>query len=129
MSWIFLGVAAVEALHHQQIKRFGGSYGLRDMGLLESAIARAENKAAYDEVATAAVIAASLGWGLIKNHAFIDGNKRIGLVSMVVFLRLNGYAFSVPEQEQVMMVLRAAASEISEDEWTGWVEQNVRPVR
>ena len=72
---------------------------MRDAGLLESAIVRAENKAAYADDATAAEIAASLGWGLIKNHAFIDGNKRIGLVSMVVFLRLNGHSFSVPEAE------------------------------
>jgi death-on-curing protein len=129
VSWIFLDVAAVEALHHQQIKRFGGSYGLRDAGLLESAIVRAENKAAYDEEATAAEIAGSLGWGLIKNHAFIDGNKRIGLVGMVAFLKLNGYAFIVPEAEQVAMVLRAAASEISEEEWTGWVKQSAKPLR
>jgi death-on-curing protein len=126
VSWVFLDVAAVEALHHQQIKRFGGSYGLRDAGLLESAIMRAENKAAYEEEATAAEIAASLGWGLIKNHAFIDGNKRIGLVSMVVFLRLNGYALVASEAEQVAMVLKAAASEISEEEWTTWVGRNVR---
>jgi len=126
VSWIFLDVAAVEALHHQQIKRFGGSYGLRDAVLLESAIMRAENKAAYDEESTAAEIAASLAWGLIKNHAFIDGNKRIGLVSMVAFLRLNGYALLVSEDEQVRMVLRAAASEISEEEWIGWVERSAK---
>lgn len=90
MSWRFLDVAAIEALHEQQIVRFGGSHGLRDAGLLESAVLRAENKANYDPDATAASLAATLGWGLIKNHAFVDGNKRIGLVGMVVFLRLNG---------------------------------------
>lgn len=90
---------------------------------------RAENKAVYDETAKLAEIAASLGWGLIKNHAFVDGNKRIGLVTMVVFLRLNGYALIVPQAEQVAMVLRTAASEISEAEWTAWVEQNVHPDR
>ena len=102
---------------------------MRDAGLLESAIVRAENRAAYNEEATVAEIAASLSWGLIKNHAFIDGNKRIGLASMVVFLRLNGHSLSVPEAEQVAMVLRAAASEISEEEWTGWVGQNVKALR
>ena len=61
MSWIFLGVEAVEALHHQQIVRFGGSHGLRDAGLLESAVLRAEQRAYYDRGATAAAIAASLG--------------------------------------------------------------------
>ena len=73
MSWKFLDVAAVEALHTEQIKAFGGSHGLRDAGLLESAVLRAENKANYDPEATTASIAASLGWGLIKNHAFLDG--------------------------------------------------------
>ena len=129
MSWIFLDVAAVEALHEQQILRFGGSHGLRDAGLLESAVLRAENKANYEAEATAATIAASLGWGLIKNHAFIDGNKRIGLVSAVAFLKLNGFRMTAPPEEQTAMVLRAAASEISESEWTAWVERSVAPAR
>jgi death on curing protein len=71
MSWVFLDTAGVEALHHQQIVRFGGSHGVRDAGLLASAVFRAEQKAHYDSNATVVTIAASLGWGLIKNHALL----------------------------------------------------------
>lgn len=127
MTWEFLDVAAVEQLHTEQIESFGGSPGLRDAGLLESAVLRAENKANYEPDATIGQVAASLGWGLIKNHAFVDGNKRIGLVSMVAFLKVNGFLLAVPVEEETAMVLRAAASEITEDEWTGWVERNVQP--
>jgi death-on-curing protein len=125
VNWKFLGVAAVEALHDEQIARFGGSHGLRDAGLLASAVARAENKASYDDSASAATIGASLSYGLIKNHAFIDGNKRIGLASLVVFLKLNGYLLPVSAEEQIAMVLRVAASEMPEEEWTAWVERSV----
>ena len=127
MNWKFLDVAAVEALHSEQIEIFGGSYGLRDAGLLESAVRRAENTANYNPEATVASVAASLGWGLIKNHAFIDGNKRIGLVSMVAFLKVNGYLLAVTAEEEIATVLRVAASEMTEAEWTAWVEQSVRP--
>ena len=86
MTWVFLKVEGVQRLHDQQIERFGGSPGLRDQGLLESAAARAENTATYDENATIARIAASLAFGLIKNHAFIDGNKRIGATALITML-------------------------------------------
>ncbi len=125
MTFIFIDVATVRALHEQQIAHFGGSYGLRDEGLLESAVLRAENRATYDPSAGAAMIGASLAWGLIKNHAFVDGNKRIGIVSMIVFLELNGYRLTCSEVEETAMVLRAASSEIAEDEWAAWVESVV----
>lgn len=84
----------------EQIVRFGGSPGLRDEGLLQSAVLRAENKVAYEPTASVATVAASLAWGLIKNHAFVDGNKRIGLASMVVFTELNGYHLTCTEVEE-----------------------------
>lgn len=121
MTWNFLGVDAVIVLHAALIEESGGSHGLRDAGLLESAIARAENKVNYDPDATVSTVAASLGWGLIKNHAFLDGNKRIGLAALVVFLDANGYRLTCSEVEETAMVLRAAASEIGEEEWTAWV--------
>ncbi|MEO7028835.1 MAG: type II toxin-antitoxin system death-on-curing family toxin [Acidobacteriaceae bacterium] len=127
MTWTFLSVENVEALHTEQIERFGGSHGLRDAGLLESAVLRAENKAAYDEDATVAAVGASLGWGLIKNHAFIDGNKRIGLAALAAFLRLNDHVLTCSSEEEIAMVLRVAASEIGESEWTAWVERRVAP--
>jgi death-on-curing protein len=101
---------------------------VRDAGLLASAVFRAEQKAHYDSNATVVTIAASLGWGLIKNHAFIDGNKRVGLASLVAFLKLYGYVFPVSTEEQIAMVWRAAANEISEDEFAEWVERSIAPV-
>lgn len=125
MTWVFLKVEDVQRLHDQQIERFGGSPGLRDQGLLESAVARAENTATYDENATIADIAASLSFGLIKNHAFLDGNKRIGAVALITLLDLNGFTLTCSEQEETDMVLRVAASAISEEEWRTWVERSV----
>jgi len=125
VTWNSLGVDAVIVLHAALIEESGGSHGLRDSGLLASAIARAENKVNYDPEATAAAVAASLSWGLIKNHAFIDGNKRIGLAALVVFLEANGFSLICSAEEETAMVLRAAASEIAEEEWTAWVVRSV----
>jgi death-on-curing protein len=126
--WVFLSVEKVQILHTEQINRFGGSHGLRDAGLLESAVMRAENKVNYDDAATVASVAASLGWGLIKNHAFIDGNKRIGISAVIAFLELNGHRLTCSSEEETTAVRRVASSEMSEDEWTVWVECNVAPV-
>jgi death-on-curing protein len=83
VSWTFLNVAAVQAIHDNLIDVYGGLHGVRDPGLLESAVLRAENKANYDADGSIASIAASLSYGLVKNHAFLDGNKRIGLAALV----------------------------------------------
>jgi death-on-curing protein len=72
-------------------------------------------------------LAAALSYGLIKNHAFIDGNKRVGFAALVVFLDLNGMRLYAPEEERIRMTLQAAASEITESEWTRWVEGAARP--
>lgn len=128
MNYALLEVADVETLHHEQIVRFGGSHGLRDRNLLESAVQRASFKAFYHPDATIAAVAASLSWGLIKNHAFIDGNKRIGLAAAAVLLKINGYRITASAEEQVVEVRRVAASESSEDEWAVWLEQNVVPL-
>ncbi len=125
MSWVFLDVAAVESIHDRNIEEYGGSPGLRDRGLLESAVARAQNTAAYASESTPASVAASLSFGLIKNHAFIDGNKRIGLAALVTFLNLNGYTLSASQSERITTVLAVASSELSEADWTHWVETHV----
>jgi death-on-curing protein len=128
VSWVFLSVEDVQAIHDDLINIYGGLHGVRDAGLLESAVLRAENKAAYDPTAGIAGIAASLSFGLIKNHAFLDGNKRIGLAALVDLLGLNGHALSASTEEAQEMTLRAAASAITEEEWTAWVERSVAPV-
>lgn len=73
-------------------------------------------------------VAASIAWGLIKNHAFIDGNKRVGFAAMVAFLEMNGHRMTGSQAEETAMVLRAAAGEINETEWTAWVVANVAPI-
>jgi death on curing protein len=75
-----------------------------------------------------ASVAASLGWGLIKNHAFIDGNKRIGIAALITFLTLNGHQLTCSTQEEISMVIRAAASEMTEEEWIAWVERSIIPI-
>lgn len=128
MTWRFLRVEEIEAIQKRLIEDYGGSHGLRDAGLLASAVARAENTACYVESVTAAQIAASVSFGLIKNHAFIDGNKRIGFAVLNVFLAANGHQLTVTAEEAEAMVLRAAASEMTEPEWTAWVERSVGPM-
>ena len=118
----------VRAIHSDLIQRYGGSYGLRDSGLLESALARPLHLANYDPDAGVAQFAAVLGWGLVKNHAFLDGNKRIALAALVTFLKINGYQLTCSEIEETAMVLRAASSEIGEETWTAWVVRSVVPL-
>jgi death-on-curing protein len=129
VNWTFLDVEKVVAIHDRNIAEFGGAPGLRDRGLLESAVARAENKATYDLEATLGSVAASFSFGLIKNHAFIDGNKRIGLAALNTFLYLNGYGLTVSQPERIAAVLAAASSEMSEAEWTTWVESHIAPLQ
>lgn len=128
MIWRFLTVTQIEELQAKSIDTYGGSHGLRDAGLLESAVLRAENHAAYDPGACVANVAAALAWGLIKNHAFIDGNKRVGAAALFLFLAANGYGLTCSEAEETEILLRAAASEITEEEFTDWVERTVAPM-
>ncbi len=113
------------AIHSDLIHRYGGSYGVRDKGLLESALARPHHLVNYEPDAGVAQLTAVLGWGLIQNDAFIDGNKRIGLAAMITSFKLNGYHFTCTEVEETAMVLRAAAGEIDEAGWAAWVARSV----
>lgn len=123
-----LKIAMVRAIHSDLIERYGGSYGLRDEGLLESALARPQQLAHYQPDAGIAQLAAILGWGLLKNHTFLDGNKRIGIAALVTFLKLNEHHLTCSEAEETAMVLHAAASEITEAEWVAWVKRVVAPL-
>ena len=105
-----------------QIEAFGGSYGLRDEGALESALARPINKAAYGEN-DLVVLAAAYLFGLAKNHAFIDGNKRIAIVSSGVFLELNGYRIETTDVHLYNFVLAVAAGEIDEEGATRFLQR------
>jgi death-on-curing protein len=122
---LFLDGMMVRAIHSDLIRRYGGSHGLRDPALLGSTLIRPE-QLAHDEPDTdVGGLAAVLGWGLLKNHAFVGGNKRIALASVVTFLKLNGYRLMCSQVEETAMVLLAASSEIDEAEWMAWVGRSV----
>jgi death-on-curing protein len=126
--WRFPTVEQIKQLQSRLIETYGGSHGLRDSGLLESAVSRAENTVHYIPDVSVADVGASLAWGLIKNNAFIDGNKRIGAAALLLFLEVNGCSLNCTEAEETNMILRAAASEINEEEFTAWVERSVASI-
>ena len=122
----WLSVDMVLAIHDEQLAQFGGGDGLRDQGLLESGLARAPNRYHYDPEATVYELAAAYGIGITKNHPFVDGNKRTGLISMHVFLALNGWNFDADQAEEVQMILNLADGTLEEDELARWIEDNSR---
>ena len=98
--------------------------GPPDDAALEAALARPRNKLAYDPEANLLSFAAAYGFGLVRNHPFRDGNKRIGFLAMVTFLRLNGVAFAQPPEEVVLMMVDLAGGKVSEDELEEWIGRN-----
>jgi death on curing protein len=113
----------VEAFHRESLFRFGGAEGIRDSGLLESALARAENIHAYEPEADIFRLGAAYCAGIIKNHPFIDGNKRTGVLSAHAFLSLNGVVLEFDEPTIVAMVVGLAAGEIGEEEFAQWLRE------
>ena len=120
---IWLDIDIVIDIHAEQLALFGGPAGLRDRGLLDSALSRAPNKHAYGET-DLATLAAAYAFGLARNHAFVDGNKRISFAAMIVFLGLNDIDFVVPEAEATVMFLALAAGEVSEESLARWIRDN-----
>jgi death-on-curing protein len=113
----------VISIHSRQLRRFGGAPGLRDDGLLRSALERPTNKW-HCEQAGLPELAAAYGFGLAKNHAFVDGNKRIAFMTMVAFLRKNGVRFSPDQAQATAMILALAAGEVSEESLARWLRDN-----
>jgi death on curing protein len=110
-------------IHAEQLALFGGGDGIRDLGLLESALARPLNKFAYGETGLAA-LAAAYAFGIARNHPFVDGNKRAAFGAMIVFLGLNGIDLDVPPQDATAIILEMAAGEIDEDGLQNWLRDN-----
>ncbi|WP_082070175.1 type II toxin-antitoxin system death-on-curing family toxin [Bradyrhizobium sp. LTSP885] len=110
------------AMHARQLRRFGGAPGLRDEGMLHSALERPVKW--WDQQAGLAELAAAYAFGLAKNHAFVDGNKRIAFMAMMVFLHRNGVPFSPEPAQATSIILSLAASEVSEDSLTRWIRDN-----
>ncbi len=115
---------ALLLLHAKSLARFGGIEGMREEGLLDSALARPQNAFHYDGLRDTAGLAASYAFGLAKNHAFVDGNKRIAFMSMMVFLRKNGVRFAPSPAHATKIILALAAGEVSEESLTRWIKDN-----
>lgn len=122
---IWLSREVILAMHDEQLAEHGGATGIRDEGLLESALARPLNRAGYGDP-DAAELGALYAVAIARNHPFVDGNKRTAFASLVLFLALNGIAFEPPEVEATVAMLALAAGEKSEEEFTDWVRTHAR---
>jgi death-on-curing protein len=126
LHWLTL--REVLAIHDLQIAHHGGASGIRDQGLLESALGRAQNIAAYAEsTPSLAVLAAAYGAGIVRNHPFVDGNKRTGLMAAFVFIERNGFAVTASQEEAYFIFYDLAAGKLSEDGLAQWLEVNTEP--
>jgi death-on-curing protein len=114
-------------LHEQSLAQFGGAPGVRDERLLDSALGKPPNLFAYGKPSLFD-LAASYAFGLVKNHPFIDGNKRVGFVVAVLFLELNGYKFHATEVDAAMRTLALAAGEMKEAAYSEWLKANSKRV-
>jgi death on curing protein len=122
MNWRWIDKQALLLLHGESLAEHGGAAGLRDEGLLDSALARAQNLAAYGEP-DSAELAAAYGFGLAKNHAFVDGNKRAAFLAVGLFLALNGYRLTATQADATLTMLALAASEIDEASFARWIRE------
>ncbi len=125
----YLSIPEVLALHERIAERSGGGIGLRDLGLLESALAQPRQSFGGTDLYPSLVEkAAALGFSLIANHPFLDGNKRIGHAAMEIFLVLNGYEIDAGVDEQERIVLSVAAGEMTREQFTDWLREHLRRV-
>jgi death-on-curing protein len=120
---IWLEVEILIDLHAEQLALFGGPDGIRDQGMLESALGHPVNKFAYGETDLAA-LAAAYAFGIARNHPFVDGNKGAAFGAMIVFLGLNGIDFLVPPESATAIILALAAAEVDEEGLTRWSRDN-----
>src|SRR5579872_1918671 len=111
------------AIHSKQLRRFGGAAGLRDEGMRRSALERPVNKWTYER-APLPELAAAYAFGLAKNHALVDGNKRIAFMAMMTFLRKNGISFTPDPAQATTIILSLAAGEVSEESLARWIRDN-----
>lgn len=123
---VWLIKSAVIAVHNMMIARFGGADGIRDEGLVESALARPANIYHYDNCTDVSQLAAAYAAGIIQNHPFVDGNKRTGFMAAFMFLDLNGVKLHADEVSATTMTLSLAASEIDEKKYAGWLAENIQ---
>jgi death on curing protein len=127
MTWRWISEKALLAAQERQIAEHGGGAGVRDIDLLRSALARPQNKVAYEDEPDAAALAAAYAFGICRNHPFIDGNKRAALIAAAAFLIDNDIDFTASEADAAAAILQLADGKMSEDEFADWLRANVKP--
>ena len=125
----WISTKALLLLHEESLSEFGGSRGLRDEGLLASALARPQNTRAYNPAATLAELAASYCYGVARNHAFVDGNKRAAFLRVGLFLSINGWRLTASQVDATRIVLDVASGSVTEPELALWIAQNSKKRR
>ncbi len=125
-GWVWIEREVIVAVHDMQLAEHGGLPGTRDAGLLDSALGRPQHLAAYGEPDIAA-LAAAYGWGIARNHPFIDGNKRTAFVAIELFLQLNGGALHASDADCVLTMLSVAAGDLPEDTLADWLRRHAAP--
>jgi death on curing protein len=125
---IWIRLDAVLEMHAESLREHGGPEGVRDMGLLESALARPQNLFAYsEETPSLSRLAAAYAKGIVANHAFVDGNKRTAFVTSLTFLLLNGTTVTASKEDRVVTFWKLAEGSFSEDQLAEWFERNTAP--
>lgn len=124
---IWIDKSALIHLHERDLKLHGGLSGTRDSGLLDSALDRPLNRLAYEPNSTLAELAASYGFGIARNHPFVDGNKRAAFLAIGVFLAINGMNFRPKQDEATKTILSLASGQLSESELAEWIDANLLP--
>ena len=123
--WTWLLPDVLVAVHEEQLAEHGGGAGTRDAGLLESALARPRQLAHYGQP-DAAALAASYGFGIARNHPFVDGNKRTAFVAVELFLELNGFSLEADDAGCVLTMLKLAAGDLEESAFADWIRSHLR---
>ncbi len=123
----WLTTVQVRMLHAESLRLFGGSHGLREANLLESALARPRQLFTYGDDPDLFALAAEYAFGLARNHAFVDGNKRVALLAVRAFLFVNGFSFKPEQVETVTTFERLAAGELDQHELSDWIKRNAYP--
>jgi len=125
-NWVWLSLKVIQLVHEEQLAEHGGPAGVRDEGMLASAMARPQNRAAYESV-DVADLAASYAFGIARNHPFVDGNKRTAFVAMETFLALNGFELLASDESCVLKTLGLAAGDIDEAAFAWWIREHLAP--
>ncbi len=122
---VWVAWATVLAIHQQQLKEHGGSSGIRDRNLLESALARPRQIYNFADDPPLSQLAAAYAGGITRNHPFLDGNKRTAFVVMAVFLARNGWRFQAPQVDVVLTMLAFAGGSLEEEQFAEWIERSI----